>query len=162
MTMKGVMVLLFSILCLNAFSFDITAGSMVNYHYQNDFKKLNNKLTDNGRYVISPYYLSVGAMGVSAFTTRDCLNKAIFGILYTKSLITVWRLNSSLAIGAYSLDQDAWSKVSKQYWFDGGIVPLVGIVNTIDLYKKNKFTLEFKNSIFPTIIQNGLFLKFEF
>lgn len=160
--MKSFLLLICFILTNNVYSFEINAGTIVNYHYQNNFPKLENKLTKDGRYVISPYYLSVGISNFSIFTSRDCLNNSIYGFLYTKSLINVMRFESSLALGIYSIDQDAWSKVAKTYWLPGGIVPLIGVINVFNLYQSDNYKIQFKNSIFPAIIQNGIFIKFEF
>lgn len=160
--MKTILAIIIALFCLNTFSAELTTGSMVNYHYMNSFSKLKNKLTSNGRYVISPYYLEYRYKDISFFTSRDCLNQPIFGGMYKKKVFQVGDFKTELAAGWYSLNEKEWNKVAKQYWLKGGVVPLVGAINTLEVYKYKKTSIEIKNSVFPLIIQTGIFLKVEF
>lgn len=160
--MKIILSIILVLFCLNTFSMELTSGSIVNYHYLNNFTKLNNTLTDNGRYVISPYYFNLKYKSFSVFTSRDCLNLPIFGAIYQKSIFNTEKFKTELTFGLYFINEGQWKKSTQQYWFKYGAVPLIGAVNTFDLYKHNNLSIEVKNSIFPSIIQNGIFLKIEF
>ena len=160
--MKILLAIVFALFCLNTFAYEIQVGAIANYHYMTNFPKLRNKLTNNGRLVLSPYFLELKHKNFSVFTSRDCLNLPIVGGLYSKDIFKKGRFSIDFVVGGYLINKKEWSEVSRTYWLNGGIVPLVGGVSTLEVFKNKDFSVNFKTSVFPLIIQNGVFLKKEF
>ena len=129
---------------------------------EKNFPKIRNKLTNYGRVVLSPYFLELKHKNFSVFTSRDCLNLPIVGGLYSKDIFKKGRFSIDFVVGGYLINKKEWSEVSRTYWLNGGIVPLVGGVSTLEVFKNKDFSVNFKTSVFPLIIQNGVFLKKEF
>jgi hypothetical protein len=164
--MKLLLTLLLSI--TYAYADDLRIGSLVNYHTFLNLPNMHNKITDNGRLVLSPVFTEYRTNDYDVFATTECMGQFTAGVAATQDLIRNYEHRLSIFEGVYFIQTKNWYKYANSpvYWVDLndsiGFVPIIGIRDDQKLLRYDNISIDLTTVITPALVQAGLFVNIRY
>lgn len=148
-------------------------GTLFSYHTFMNYENYHPKLTDNGRIVVSPVFLSLQKTideneVYSFFTGNDSLGYPLLGGVREFLIMQDEVASSSFFIGFYFIYDGAWRKeVSHPKYYTTILknylafsMPLLGIKNSLTVYRTNNYNISLDFLVSFGLINTGIFFNF--
>jgi len=154
------------------FQYILKMGSLISYHTYLSNYDFKNKLTKNGRIIISPAYLQIEKnyldYGIHLFLSTDSIASPILGIMGETVIDQNEKIKTTLFAGGYFVSASAWGRVKNhpKYFTSiikdriGLAVPVVGYKAEYRLYQGESFKLSSVLAVSLTLVHLGFFYNF--
>ncbi len=150
-----------------------TVGTLFSYHMFMNYNDYRPKLTKNGRVVVSPIFLRVQktfdeSEVYSFFTGNDSIGYPLLGGVREFSFLENDNASSTGYLGFYFIYDRAWRKEVNHPKYYASLIknvlaismPLIGVRNSLVLYKEENYKVSLDLLISIGLINIGVFYNF--
>lgn len=154
------------------YNYLLKIGSLISYHTYLSNYDFENKITKNGRLIVSPAYLQIeknySDYGFHLFLSTDSIASPILGLMGETVIDQNEKIKTSLFAGGYFVSASAWGRVKNhpKYFTSivkdriGLAVPVVGYKAEYRLYQGENFKLSSVLAVSLTLVHLGFFYNF--